>query len=95
LYIGAGVIDVENMILCVIVIVIEIVFVIVIVIMVGFLWLFDPRTSLLCRQRDFIGAYGIFNKRVKYVLPELLQSSKSHFGFTIFHKNVSGCAAVV
>jgi hypothetical protein len=36
---GAGVIDVENMILCVIVIVI------VLMIMVIFLWLFDPRTS--------------------------------------------------
>ena len=31
-----------------------------------YLWVFDPRTSLLCRQGDFIGAYGIFNKHVKY-----------------------------
>jgi hypothetical protein len=55
-----------------IVIVIEIVVMvgvmIVIVIAVEHLWLFDPRTLLLCRQRDFIGAYGIFNKHVRYML---------------------------
>ena len=37
--------------------------VIVIVIVIGtsvveYLWVFDPRTSLLYRQGDFIGAYG-------------------------------------
>ena len=66
MYIGdgvAGVINVGNMILCVIMFMV----VIVIMVMVGYLRLFDPRTSLLCRQRDFIGAYGIFNNRVKYV----------------------------
>ena len=25
------------------------------------------KNIVLCRQRDFIGAYGIFNNRVKYV----------------------------
>ena len=52
------------------VIVIEIVVIVmvtmVIMIVVEYLWVFDPRTLLLCRQRDFIGAYGIFNKHVKY-----------------------------
>jgi hypothetical protein len=53
-------------IVIVIEIVVMVVVMIVIVIAVEHLWLFDPRTSLLCRQRGFIGAYGIFNKHVKY-----------------------------
>jgi hypothetical protein len=56
LYIGDGVawvINVENMIVGVIVIEIMVMVVVmfVIVIVVEYLWVFDPRTSLLCRQR--------------------------------------------